>query len=172
MWRLNFRGREALFADGKGMRDLATLLAAPGREITVAELLSTSGPPPGADDVLDGRAHAAYQQQLAELSAELDNADRTGDRDRAVSAIAERDFLIRELSAATGFGGRARRLGSEAEKGRKTVTARLRHTISRIAHAHPQLAEDLDASIRTGAHCSYQPPEPVTWELNGIVTRR
>ena len=75
----------------------------------------------------------------------------------------ERDGLIAELRAATGLGGRSRRLGSETERARKTVTARIRNTLSRIDERHPALAEHLHTSVTTGATCRYQPHEPAHW---------
>jgi hypothetical protein len=112
------------------MRDLAVLLAAPGREVAAAELLGR--PPTGADRVLDDRARAD-------------------------------DVLVAELSAATGLGGRGRRLADDAERSRKTVTARIRYAVKRIGAAHPELGAHLDAAVRTGSQCSYQPAEALTW---------
>jgi len=94
MWRLCYAGREAMVADGKGLRDLATLLAAPGKEVTAMELLGVTAPA-GADAVLDAQARAAYRVRLAELSAEVERAESAGDADRAESARAERAFLAR-----------------------------------------------------------------------------
>lgn len=84
---------------------------------------------------------------------------------RAESARDERDFLVRELTAA-GLAGRSRRLGDEAEKARKTVTARIRHTIGRITRAHPELGDHLAACVRTGMRCGYHPRTPMTWQTN------
>jgi hypothetical protein len=41
----------------------------------------------------------------------------------------------------------------------------LRDAITRIAHAHPRLGRHLDASIRTGAFCSYQPERDTVWAI-------
>jgi hypothetical protein len=48
---------------------------------------------------------------------------------------------------------------------RKSVTARIRHAIARLAEVHPQLAEHLEAAVQTGTQCTYAPTEPVTWRL-------
>jgi hypothetical protein len=141
------------------------LLGLPGREVHVRALLGLSGPATGADDVLDAQAAADYRLRIAELDEELDAADVAGDADRGARATAERDFLIRELAAATGLGGRPRRLADETEKARKTVTARIRHSIVRMADVHPELAEHLAASVQTGTQCVYQPAEPAHWRL-------
>lgn len=163
VWHLRYAGRAASVPDGKGMHDLALLLAAPGRCVPVGELLGFAAP--GADDVLDATARTAYKARLTDLETEIDEAEELGDLGRAGRARTEREFLIHELAAATGLGGRARRLGDETEKARKTVTARIRHTIGRIARIHPELGEHLEASIRTGTQCSYQPSGQIGWEL-------
>lgn len=66
------------------------------------------------------------------------------------------------------FGGRTRRLGDEAERARKTVTARIRDTLRKLDTLHPELAAHLRATISTGATCTYHPtrtPTPITWHL-------
>jgi hypothetical protein len=35
----------------------------------------------------------------------------------------------------------------------------------------PELVSDLDRSILTGAHCRYQPAEPLTWYLHASDKR-
>ncbi len=91
---------------------------------------------------LIGRAHALAAvdeaiaaTRLTDLETDIDEAEAAGDLGRAERARTEREFLVHELAAATGLGGRARRLGDETEKARKTVTA------------------------------SYQPSGPIGWQL-------
>ena len=165
LWHLRFAGTEVHVPDAKGLRDIATMLGLPNREIHVRALLGLIGPATGADDMLDERAKAEYRQRILALDEELDLADVSGDADRAVAAAAERTALIRELAAATGLGGRPRPLADETEKARKSVTARIRHAIARLADVHPQLAEHLEASVQTGTQCTYAPADPVTWRL-------
>ena len=80
-------------------------------------------------------------------------------------AGAETARLVAELAAATGLGGRARRLGDQSERARKTVTARIRDVIDRVERVHPALGAHLRASVTTGTFCSYSPPTPTAWEL-------
>jgi hypothetical protein len=47
------------------------------------------------------------------------------------------------------------------------VTARIRDSLARLDQRHPTLAQHLRQSIHTGAVCSYRPPEPTLWELEG-----
>jgi hypothetical protein len=147
------------------MHDLATLLAAPGQEVRATDLLGV-GPTVGADPVLDESARDAYRARLADLDTALAAATDAHDLDRVERLQNERDFLLDELAAAAGLGGRSRRLGDESERVRKTVTARIRHTIGRIARVHPELAAHLTTSVRTGTRCSYEPPEPTSWNVS------
>ena len=153
-------------ADAKGLHDLATLLANPGVEVTAYRLWGGPAEPPGADPVLDEWARAAYRRRLAELDELLDAADARGDPAASDRARAERSALLAELAAATGLGGRRRRLGDEDERARKAVTARVRDVLRRIRAVHPELADHLDAAVSTGTACRYAPAEPVSWRLN------
>jgi hypothetical protein len=72
---------------------------------------------------------------------------------------------LAELRAASGLGRRDRQLGDDRERLRKTVTARIRDTLRRLDARHPALGAHLNASIRTGAMCTYAPPDPVRWDL-------
>src|SRR5262249_18713200 len=155
----------------KGLRDLAVLLAAPGREVAATELAAgpTAGSAVGAlgaDPVLDDRARAAYRARLAELDQELARADAGQDIERSARLAAERAALIAELAHATGLGGRPRKLGDAAERARSTVTARIRDAIGRIERVHPQLGRHLRASIRTGTRCAYRPAETMRWHIS------
>ena len=147
-WALGYGGRLVRVPDVKGLHDLATLLANPGRPVHVRDLLGVPAPD-GAEPVLDARARAAYRSRLAELEE--------GDPERA--------FLVAELSAATGLGGRPRLLGDETDRARKTVTARIRYAVARIRRVHPELAAHLDAHVTTGVHCGYAPGPPVGWRF-------
>jgi hypothetical protein len=159
--------------DAKGLHDLATLLAAPGRPVAAAELVAAAAGEAavpadlrlGADEMLDDRARHEIRARLLDLEEEIEEADRWHDQERAARAALERDALVAELAAAAGLGGRARRLGDQSERARKTVTARIRDVITRIDRVHPALGSHLRATITTGTSCTYSPPAPVTWDL-------
>jgi hypothetical protein len=135
------------------------LLAPEGGELVVAARRM------GGDDILDEEAKARYRRRLALLDEEIDRAVELSDDRRAGEFDRERAALLEELRTAAGLGGRGRRLGDEAERARKTVTARIRDVLRRLATAHPELAAHLRATISTGATCRYQPTEDVTWHL-------
>jgi (E)-4-hydroxy-3-methylbut-2-enyl-diphosphate synthase len=159
VWTLGFADVTVHLRDGKGLHDLAALLAVPGTPVHVFTLLGREAPATGADPVLDEPARSAYRARLAELDAELDEARAWQDLGRAERVEAERAALVRELGAATGLGGRRRRLGDETERARKTVTARIRDALERIERAHPPLGAHLRAAVSTGTcRMSIVPP--------------
>ncbi|OLF04350.1 ATPase [Actinophytocola xinjiangensis] len=172
VWTLSMAGRTVSVPDAKGLRDLHVLLASPGTEIPAVRLLDPAGGEEvvaasrlGGDDLLDDTARAAYQQRLATLDDLIDEATLAGDDQRAARFDEERAALLTELRAAVGLGGRARRLGDETERARKTVTARIRDTLRKLADAHPELAGHLREAVSTGTTCGYHPPRPTDWRL-------
>ena len=179
-WTVTFDGHTERIRDLKGMRYLARLLADPGREYHVLDLVAaeTDARADGqaaatvprsafgdAGELLDPTAKAAYRRRLAEIDDDLEQARSDGDSERAAQADAERDFLIRELSRAFGLGGVARRAASASERARASVTRAIRQAIARIDKHHPELGEHLRRSIRTGTYCAYLPDTraPAEW---------
>jgi AAA ATPase domain len=166
-WVLGFRGRQVRLRDAKGLRDLAVLLARPGREVHVFELTGGGAVAAGAETVIDEAAKTAYRTRIAELEAEVADAGDAHDPERAASARQELDFLVDELARTLGLGGRARRVAGDQERARQAVRARIRHVLGRVAAAHPELARHLEVSVRTGTFCVYRPDQPVRWQLSG-----
>jgi hypothetical protein len=169
LWHLRFRGRTATVPDSKGMADLAAVLARPGREVHVLDLVEAGGGPPaaaaeaGTGPVLDARARAAYKARLAELEEDIAAAEADADRGRAERLRAERDFLAVELGAALGLAGRSRTGGDRAERARKAVTMRIGTAVKAIEAVHPDLARHLRLAVSTGRFCVYRPERPTTW---------
>jgi hypothetical protein len=171
VWTIDYRGRTASVVDSKGMRDLATLLARPGVEVHALDLVEAAGGPPrteaGADTgpQLDAAARAAYQRRLRELDEELDEAARDHDQGLLARLDDEKQFLVAELTAALGLGGRARVTGDRGERARKAVTMRIATASRAIGRVHPELARHLSVSVTTGRFCCYRPEQDVDWQL-------
>ena len=164
-WTVAWRGHEATLPAVKGMADLAVLLARPDHETHVLDLVGAGSVPRGdLGEVIDAPAREAYRTRLVELDERLAEAESTGDADASEQAAREREFLLKELGAAYGLGGRARRSGDPAERARTTVTSRVRDAIARIDAELPELGRHLRASVRTGLYCVYAPETPTTWE--------
>ena len=180
-WSLAFDGRVARVRDSKGLQYLSRLLAEPGREFHVLDLVALQRVPDStesgdltafaaagdAGEMLDARAKAAYRRRLAEIDEDLAEAQTIGDTGRAAQAEAERDILVRELSRAVGLGGRTRRAGSASERARSAVTRAVRHSLARIRTHHAPLGDHLDRTVRTGTYCVYL-PDPrysIVWKI-------
>jgi hypothetical protein len=160
-WLLVFEGRTERVRDLKGIRYLAQLLAHPGREFHVLDLVAAETgqqvPLGDAGEMLDERAKSAYRRRLAEIEDDIEQARALADTAREAQADAERDFLVRELSRAVGLGGRDRRVSSDSERARSGVTRAVRYSMARIGEHHPQLGEHLNRAVRTGTYCAYAP---------------
>lgn len=168
-WVLEAGEERARLRDGLGLHQLRSLLAAPGREISALDLAAGGAGliPPARSPVLDSTAAAAYRTRLAVLDTELDAADEVGDRDRAAVAETEREMLLAELRRTSGLGGRVRNTSAEAERARVNVTRNLRTALGRIASTAPRAAAHLQASVRTGLFCRYEPGPggPTRWHV-------
>ena len=181
-WSVIFDGHTVHVRDTKGMRHLARLLADPGREYHVLDLVAAEtnrgaqvNSSPAADlprsalgdagGILDARAKDAYRRRLAEIDDDIEQARATGDAERAAQADIERDFLVRELARAFGLSGRERRAASASERARAGGTRAVRQAITRIGEHHPRLGEHLSRTIRTGTYCAYSPDPraPAGW---------
>jgi hypothetical protein len=184
-WTIAYQGRMFRLREMKGLGYIASLLAMPGREVHVLELMSAAaGRPAGArsrlaeddvvgswasdhDPLLDHQAKKDYGRRLEELEAELEQARDWGDTERAAGLEGELDLLTRELASAVGLRGRDRTFSSPAERARISVTKAIRTAIGRIDKHCPELAAHLEASIQTGRSCSYATPgaAPPRWSL-------
>jgi tetratricopeptide (TPR) repeat protein len=188
-WSVVFEGRTVRMRDLKGMRYLARLLAQPGHEFHVLDLVAAESPGAApaesgraaelsrsafgdAGEMLDARAKNAYRRRLAEIDDDIEQARALQDTERAAQAGAERDFLVRELSRAVGLGDRDRRAASASERARVAVTRAIRQGIVRIGGHHPELGEHLDRAIRTGTYCAYDPDVRSRRISAEAVTRR
>lgn len=166
-WTLTAPGADALrLKDSLGLRYLAKLVAEPGREIHVLELVGGGA---GADvdravadagdagELLDDEARAQYRGRLEDLREAVAEAESFGDAARAARARAEIETLAAELSRAVGLGGRARRAGGAAERARSAVQRRIKNALQRIGEADAGLERRLSKAVRTGNYCVFRP---------------
>jgi len=169
-WVLTSPLGAARLADSTGLGQLARLLDVTGVEVAAVELAAPAYAPvaAGLGPALDGQAKRAYRQRLAELQAEVDDAEACNDPVRGERAHVEIDALLRELRRAVGLGGRDRPTASDVERSRVNVVRSLRRATTAIAQQAPELARHLEVSLRTGRYCSYS-PEPaaaLSWTVD------
>ena len=185
-WTIAYHGSVSRLKDSKGLRFLAHLLANPGAEIHVLDLVAQVEGRPGstpsaadhsmdvgseglgdAGDVLDASAKAAYKKRLEDLQEEIEEAHAFNDPARAERLEDEKDALIQQLAGAVGLGGRDRKAASVAERARVSVTKTIKDALKKIAENNAELGEHLNLTVKTGTYCSYT-PDPraqIRWQL-------
>jgi pimeloyl-ACP methyl ester carboxylesterase len=179
-WTIAFGGTVVRMRDAKGLGYLARLLRHPHREFHVLDLLAGDAArgdgaaredglvaaAPDAGAVLDEPAKHAYRQRIVELQAEIEQARRWNDVERAARVEGELDALTRALAGALGLGGRDRRAASDSERARASVTKAVRGAVRRLEDQHPELGRHLSLAVHTGTFCTYEPDArlPDTWE--------
>ena len=179
-WTILFQGAAVHLRDSKGMHYLVELLRVPGRDIHVLDLVGVMAQPcapngsptehgridgAGTGAVLDARAKVEYRSRVAELSADLQDAERAGDVGRAAAIRAELGQVERGLAVALGLDGRDRTVGAHAERARLNVTRAIRTVVRAISASHPVLGRHLAKSITTGRLCRYDPADPIAWTV-------
>jgi len=182
LWQIELSGERAPVKNLKGIRYLRRLIAEPGREFHVLDLVAVengtlpvaAAPGPLSSQrgesgmaVLDDAARDAYRRRLREVDDDIEEAVQRNDLGRQAQAEADRAYLITELSRAVGLGARGRTVGGSSERARTSVARSLRYALTEIGNHHPAAAEHLRSSLRTGTYCSYQ-PDPfarIEWQL-------
>lgn len=165
VWTVAFAGEVVRLSDVKGFADLSLLLGRPYQDVHCLEL---AGRPPDAgeaDVALDERGRREVQTRIRALEDEIDEAEGRCDVARATRAREELDQLVDSLAAALGLAGRPRRVGSQVERARTTVTWRIRSAIRKVAAVHPAAGRHLENAVRTGTSCVYQPETALDWQL-------
>src|SRR5947209_9955244 len=167
-WTVAFDGEVAHLLDARGLRLLAHLLARPGREVHALDLSGGLRPGSGfTEAVLDDVGRRAFRGRIADLEAELEEADRFGDIGRSALTHAELEAVVEELARATGLGGRGRRVTSDTERARVAATRAIRSAMRHISQVLPALGDHLQHSVRTGTYCAYapDPTQGIEWRL-------
>jgi hypothetical protein len=178
VWAIAYAGKEIRLRDLRGLEYLATLLREPGREFHASDLVTGGRAPAAAaagdeslrvgygtgdaGERIDARARAVYRARLVEIEEELAEAERCNDRARLERAGKEKEALVDELAGAA----RGRRASSDAERARVTATKGIKAALDKIAAGHPELGAHLQATVRRGYFCSYNPDprHPIGWE--------
>lgn len=175
-WIVGRGGEITRLKHAKGLSYISYLLSRPGAAVHVIELASEGYVAPATlagatggsvGPVLDARARAEYTRRLAELRAEIDEAENNRDLGRLDLLRKEMAILSAQIAGAIGLGGRSRHALTAAERARSAIRKRIADTINRIRKDAPVLGDYLHRSIRTGLVCTYVPPaeSPVEWEL-------
>ena len=167
VWHVAFNGTSVHVPDMKGLWHIRELVARPRSPLLALSFIAapTEEPLPIGDagPMLDREALRQYRKRLADLDQQLDDAEAKHDIAGHAKRSDERDALLKELARATGLGGKPRRTGSPTERARLNVTRTIRHAITYLSTALPELAAHLDESVATGASCCYEPRTNIAW---------
>ena len=189
-WTISYEGHTFRLKDSKGLQYLAFLLSHPGEEFHALRLLSevdgkalTHGHDTemserqfldeglsisslgDAGPISDDQAWKAYKRRLEELRAELEEAQEFNDYERAERVEEEIEALTKELSAAYGLGGRARKLADPGEKARKTISKAVGRALEHIKANDENLWRHLQNALSLGLFPAYKPHPPVKWVI-------
>jgi hypothetical protein len=161
LWRIAWGPRTALVSHTVGMLHLAVLIANPGTEVPAAELVTGVGVLAGrrssTQPILDDAAVLQYRSRLSRLADEIEDLEARDEHAAADRARAEREWLLSEIAAATGIGGRPRQFSDGDERARIAVGKAIRRTLTNIHAADPIIGSHLRETIHTGIRCSYRP---------------
>ncbi len=97
----------------------------------------------------------------------IQEAELMNDLERAAAARVELEFLTTELGRSFGLGGRARKIDSQAERARLSVTRAIKSVREKLATENEALSAHLQATVKTGYFCSYT-PDPrldISWRI-------
>ena len=187
-WFIGYEADAFRLRDTKGLCYLHMLLGNPGREILALHIvqhgegssLPASGHsrlesqeglrifmPREADEMIDDTSRLVYEQRVRDLAEEIEDAEKIGDKERAMRSRLEMDFIVEHLAAAIGLAGATRHEPSPAERARQSVTKAIKSAVHRITEHSRALERHLASTIRTGTYCIYQPDPriPLTWRL-------
>ena len=172
-WTIGRDGATATLPDVKGLHYIRHLLQRPGQDVEAATLAAAAAGHPGITichgeaDVIDAQALSAYRARLADIDAELSEAESWADESRSGRLRLEREALLGEIGAATGLAGRRRQFTSAQERARIAVRKAIVSALKRIEQQDSSLARQLRDSVRTGSACRYEPDpaRPVSWIL-------
>ena len=154
-WRIQLGARAVLVDQSVGMLHLAVLTANPEVEIPAIDLAvgldalarAASGSDRPAQPVLDRAAIQHYRRRLTELDS--DGADAPGRM--------ERDWVLAELAAGAGLGGRPRAFPNNPERARLAVGRAIRRALTHIERTDATIGAHLRTGIHTGIRCWYRP---------------
>lgn len=186
-WTISYRNHTLRLKNMKGLRYIAHLLAHPGEQFHVHDLVTAIDRAAQAGEtsprdffelrvandlgdagaVLDPRAKAEYRSRRVELRGELAEAEEANDGGRAGLIREELEMLEEQLAAAVGLGGRDRKAADHAERTRSRVGRAIRGSLKSIRENDASLGHHLTTCIRTGYFCAYHPDPDVSlvWRL-------
>ena len=150
----------------QGVHDIHKMLLEPKEEFHCMNLMGSNLQDNVNVKVIDATAKLNYQERIRELQSEIEDAEVMNNSTLLLSLREEYDFLLEHISSSMGLAGKVRKVGSSVEKARSAITWRIRSAVKKINKSHPDLADHLSRSIKTGTYCSYKPEVNIHWKLS------
>lgn len=184
-WTIAYGDLTLRLHDAKGLGYIHRLVASPGVEVHVLDMVVPVGPAvpttvhrkaareelpshtSAREPLLDRQAREAYRRRIEDLRDEIEEADAHADHERASRARDELNFIADELHRQVRGDGASRTVPDATERARVNVSRAIRASIAKIAEHDVSLAHHLDRDIHTGTYCSYVPDPAATpsWRL-------
>lgn len=166
-WLFTHGATRVEIADSIGVQRLVQLLARPNTDVPAADLAGSVADT-ASQPMLDREALRAYRDKVDELRAEIDEAEADADIARAEHLRDQLDAILEHLSASAGLGGRSRSFAGGDERARVAVRKSLRRVFDEIGTTAPEFGAQLQASIRTGHACRFDPVAGFapTWRIH------
>ncbi len=192
-WSVIFRGEEKSIPNSKGVHYIATLLAAPNKEIYCGELhgsisaisldamvdgqhLDDDNVPKvsaskskksksiSVNSVIDSEALNNYKNCIKTLQDQIEEAEDLCNNEKAAELKQELNTLTKEIGRTVGYRGKVRTEGP-TKKARQAVSKNINLTLKAVKNIHPALWKHLDASIKRGEFLVYRPEEDFKWTI-------
>jgi AAA ATPase domain len=154
-WLVVMGARRVEVPDLVGMAYLRELISRPGVDVPAVELCGARVLDGMHHELLDRSSLDLYRRRVAELDADIDDAESSYDLGRAERLRLEREALREQLSDALALGGRSRRFVDSAERARTAVHKAVKRAIDAVAERDRQLGEVLRHRVSTGVLCRY-----------------
>jgi hypothetical protein len=190
VWEIVFRGRRITLRDLKGLWYMRELLRHPNKPISAVALSAAVHRDRQPDDsetsrrmtaeqhgevgfrqrdanraevIADARAIEDIKSEIAQIDEKIEAAERVSNFEQAQALDQEKAKLEEYLKSALGLGGKARGSGGGQKRAADAVGSAISDARKKIRNAHPELGEHLDACIKPGRFCSYEPHEKIRW---------
>ncbi len=169
-WVYRFRGKdEMILLPCRGAAYLHRLLATPGTQMSVAELVIGVAKVPeqylmgNADKAFDKEAHEAYRASYQDLKEDLEQATADGNEKEIDRIKAAMTALASQLKK-VGLGGKVKHDNSVRNRLRNSVCNAIVRAIKDIEPDDKELASHLSECVKRGYNPVYQPPNGIAWE--------
>lgn len=140
-----------------------TLSESPNRHSHAADDVESTTLLANGGEFLDDRAREDYRQRISEIDDELRQAERNRDRTQLDELIGDKEFILSQLSQATGLFGKKKQMSPEGKKARDRVRNAIDRAIEKIGKWDSTLAGHLHKSLEFKDLVAYRPEEPTPW---------